>query len=388
MKPLEATERTALERTEALLASGDTRGAIDFLQDAAKNSDSEVLTQRLVELRVEAQTIIPPEIHPEPMYEANELLGDSAALQERLAGDGYLFFRDIVPVDALLTLRDKITSILARHGWIEDGAARMDARAICRPRREGQPKFFQAHDEIIKLEALHSLAHEKNLMNVMRQALGPTAFPHPLCITRLVFPDSPELSTPPHQDFPNNQGSPNLTAAWMPLGECRMEDGSLAVMEGSNKFGVLPLDFHLGAGNRQAVLSDDVMQCRWVGADFNAGDLVIFSALTVHRALDNKNLDRMRLSVDFRYQLEGEALTPICLQPHFQRLSWEEIYRDWESKEFQYYWRDKQYVEVPWDDNLHDLPDTDLFDAYIQELEYNVALTRRQQSRDAIAQSE
>lgn len=370
-----------LARTEALRAAGDMAGAIAFLQEAARSGSSDQLTARLVELRVEAKTIIPPEIHPEPMYEANELIGDAPAMQARLAQDGYLFLRNIVPADALLELRDQITRILAGFGWIADGEERMAAKAICRPRREGQPKFFEAHDQIIKLEALHSLAHESALMGVMREALGETAFPHPLCITRLVFPDSPELSTPPHQDFPNNQGSPNLTAAWIPLGECRMEDGSLAVMEGSNKFGVLPLDFHLGAGNRQAVLSEDVMSCRWVGADFNPGDVVIFSALTVHRALDNKNLDRMRLSVDFRYQLEGEPLTPLCLQPHFQRVSWDEIYSGWKAKEHQYYWRKKQFVEVPWDEKLHELPNGDLFDAYIQELEYNVALTQRLQKR-------
>lgn len=374
-------EQAVLARTEALIASGDGNGAIAYLQEAAKQTDSPLLTQRLVELRVDAQTIIPAEIHPEPMYEANHLVGDAAAMRERLAQDGYLFLRDIVPTEKLLELRDQITGILAGFGWIAGGEERMAAKAICRPRREGQPKFFEAHDKIIKLEALHSLAHESNLMAVLREALGESVFPHPLCITRLVFPDAPELSTPPHQDFPNNQGSPNLTAAWIPLADCRKEDGSLAIMEGSNKFGVLPLDFHLGAGNRQAVLNDDVLSCRWVGADFKLGDVVLFSALTVHRALDNKNLDRMRLSVDFRYQLEGEPLTPICLQPHFQRLSWEEIYEHWDSKALQYYWHNKQFKEVAWDEQLHQLPDGDLFDAYVQELEYNVALTRRQEQR-------
>jgi ectoine hydroxylase-related dioxygenase (phytanoyl-CoA dioxygenase family) len=372
-----------LERVDKLISAGDYAPAIVLLQKVAKESGSEALAQRLVQLRVQAECIMPEVIHPEPMFEANQLLGDAGALRARLSADGYLFFRNIVPVERLTELRDQITRILADFGWIQDGADRMMAQAICRPRREGQPKFFQAHDQIIKLEALHSLAHEESLMNVMRQALGDAAFPHPLCITRLVFPDVPELATPPHQDFPNNQGTPNLTAAWVPLGDCSMEDGSLAIMEGSNKFGVLPLDFHLGAGNRQAVLSEDIRACRWVGADFRAGDIVLFGALTVHRALSNTNLDRMRLSVDYRFQLEGEALTPGCLQPHFERLSWEKIYEDWKSKEHQYYWQQKEFVEVPWNSALHELPEGDLFDAYVQELEYNVALTKRQEKRAA-----
>jgi ectoine hydroxylase-related dioxygenase (phytanoyl-CoA dioxygenase family) len=376
-----------LQQVEELVANGDYEQAIAILQPVAKESGDVDLAQRLVQLRVDWAELNVELIDPEPMYEANELLGDPQALRARLDKDGYLFLRGIIPRDTLLDLRDQLTRVLADEGWIEDGARRMEAHAISRPRREGQPKFFKVHDRIMKMEALHSLAHESHLMDVMRQALGDSAFPHPLCITRLIFPDTRELSTPPHQDFPNNQGTPNLTAAWIPLGDCSVDDGSLAVKEGSHKFGVLPLDFHLGAGNRQAVLSDEVKACRWVGADFKLGDILLFPALTVHRALDNKNVDRMRLSVDFRYQLEGEALTPVVLQPHFQRLSWKEIYKGWKSKEYQYYWKTKDYVEVPFDPQLHELAEEDMFEAYIQELQYNVALTRRQQAREAGAGS-
>lgn len=376
-----------LQQVEELVASGDYEQAIAILQPVARESGDVDLAQRLVQLRVDWAELNVEVIEPEPMYEANPLLGDPQALRARLDQDGYLFLRGVIPRDTLLDLRDQITRVLADEGWIEDGARRMEARAISRPRREGQPRFFKVHDRIMKMEALHSLAHEPHLMDVMRQALGESAFPHPLCITRLIFPDTRELSTPPHQDFPNNQGTPNLTAAWIPLADCSMDDGSLAVKEGSHKFGVLPLDFHLGAGNRQAVLSDEVKACRWVGANFRLGDILLFPALTVHRALDNRNVDRMRLSVDFRYQLEGEALTPVVLQPHFQRLSWKEIYKGWKSKQYQYYWKQKDYVEVPFDPQLHELAEEDMFEAYIQELQYNVALTRRQQAREAGAGS-
>lgn|GEM_PF-656585 len=372
-----------LERVERLLAGGDYESGIALLQKVARASGSEDLMRRLIELRVEAFPRLADKITLAPMYESNELLGNPFALQSRLGSDGYLFFRDIVPVALLQELRGHITEILAELGWIAGGAERMQAKAICRPRREGQPKFFEAHDRIVKLEAFHSLAHETNLVNVMHQALGDTAFPHPLSIVRLIFPDSPELATPPHQDYPNNQGTENLTAAWIPLGDCGIKDGSLAILEGSHKYGVLPLKFHLGAGNRRAVLSQEVLACRWVGADFKAGDIVLFSSLTVHKAMENHNLESMRLSVDFRYQLEGEALTQGCLKPHFERVSWEEIYRDWTSDKFKYYWRDKDYAEVPWNPVLHELPEGHVDEAYEQQLAYNIALTRRKESRSA-----
>jgi ectoine hydroxylase-related dioxygenase (phytanoyl-CoA dioxygenase family) len=378
--------REVLEQVDRMIGDGDYEAGIALMQKVARSSGNEELMRRLIELRVEAIPILAHKVTPEPMYEANELLGNTAAIRQRLNSDGYLLFRNIIPVERLLELRDQITEILAELGWIKGGPERMAAKAICRPRREGQPKFFKAHDRIVRLEALHSLAHENNLMNVMRQALGETVFPHPLSIVRLIFPDSPELATPPHQDFPNNQGTPNLTAAWIPLGDCAISDGSLAILEGSHKYGVQPLKFHLGAGNRQAVLPDEMRACRWVGADFKAGDVVLFPSLTVHKSMENYNLENMRLSVDFRYQLEGEALTEGCLRPHFDRVSWEEIYGDWKSDEFKYYWKKKDYVVVPWNEELHKLPDDHVDEAYEQTLAYNIALTRRQEGRSSANQ--
>ncbi|MDZ7782668.1 MAG: phytanoyl-CoA dioxygenase family protein [Halioglobus sp.] len=369
----------AVQQAEALIEGGDYETGIARLQKIARASGDEALMQRLIELRAEGFEKIAERIVPEPMFEANQLLDNVAALRERLATDGYLFFRSVVPVERLTELRDQITRILADQGWIADGEERMKAIARGRPRREGQPRFFRAHDKIVKLEALHSLAHEPHVMEVMRKALGDSAFPHPLSIVRLVFPDSPELSTPPHQDYPNNQGTPNLTAAWMPLADCSVKDGSLAVLEGSHQYGVLPLRFHLGAGNRRAVLPEEFSNLRWVGADFRLGDLVLFPALTVHKAMENHNPERMRLSVDFRYQLEGEALTEGCLKPHFERVSWEEIYADWQSDELKYYWRDKNYVEVPWNPALHELPPDHVDEAYEQELAFSMVLARRKQ---------
>lgn len=119
--------------------------------------------------------------------------------------------------------------------------------------------------------------------------------------------------------------------------------GGLAILEGSHRWGVLPLTGHLGAGNRCAVLPDDMLrECRWVTTEYSAGDVVLFPSLTVHAARHNFS-PFFRLSVDFRYQREGEALTSGCLEPHFGSPSWEEIYADWKSDDLKYYWRDLDF---------------------------------------------
>lgn len=284
-----------------------------------------------------------------PMTASNDLLGDDEALRRLMDEEGYLYFRGLLPADRIAALRERMLSLLAEHGWIAAGKQRGDARAVSPPWREGDEEYFEVYDEVQKLEAFHTLAHDERLMTAMRAALGETAFPHPLKVARLVFPSNPLVTTPPHQDFLNNQGTPSLTAAWIPLGDCAMNQGTLAILRGSNRFGVLPLAFHMGPGNRQAVVPPGMLEeLTWVTSDVGAGDVLLFGALTVHAALHNAT-PNMRLSVDFRYQREGEDLTDLVLQPHFGRLTWEEIYAGWQSDDHQYYWRDLDYRVVPYD---------------------------------------
>ncbi|KAB2887507.1 MAG: phytanoyl-CoA dioxygenase family protein, partial [Kofleriaceae bacterium] len=40
----------------------------------------------------------------------------------------------------------------------------------------------------------------------------------------------------------------------------------------------------------------------WHAADLAAGDVLFFSALTIHRALPNVTADQLRVSVDYRYR--------------------------------------------------------------------------------------
>ncbi len=282
--------------------------------------------------------------------------GAARRLRRRLAEDGYLYFRRALERAPLLRLLDDVLEVLARHGWLDERAPRREARTRAVPVAEGEDDYFPVYDDIQRLESLHRIPHRPELMRIMRQAVGASAFPHPLGIARLAFPDNDEATTPAHQDYPNNQGSEALCAAWLPLHDCPRERGGIAILEGSPRLGLLPLEFSLGAGGRAAVLPAAARGLRWLSADFRAGDVLVFGSLTVHRALPNRSGDRFRLSVDFRYQREGEALTPPVLEPHFGRMRWEEIYAGWESSQHQFYWRRKRFALVPWDDSLHRLP--------------------------------
>ena len=80
---------------------------------------------------------------------------------------------------------------------------------------------------------------------------------------------------------------------WIPLGDCPRRLGGLAVSPGSQRRGL----FEHGEGTTGAAVRDDE---RWASTDYRCGDVLLFSALTLHRALPNES-DDVRLSVDFRY---------------------------------------------------------------------------------------
>ena len=311
-----------------------------------------------------------------PMTVSNDLLGDREALQARMEEDGYLYFSRVLDRDKVLRLRRRMLATLRDAGWVMAEPVLMRGRTTVRPVREGSDEFLPVYDEIQKLEEYHTFAHDEALQALMRDVLDDTAFPHPLKIARLAFPDNYEVSTPPHQDYPNNQGTPDLTASWIPVGDLPSIMGGIAVLRGSHRRGLLPLTTHLGAGNRCAVLPLDLLEeCRWVTTEFEAGDVLLFPAMTVHAALHNASELYLRLSVDFRWQRAGEALTPICLEPHFQRLSWEQVYAGWSSSEHQYYWHDLDYEVVPFQD--YELVGADAYDDVAEYLVYQQRLDAR-----------
>ena len=119
---------------------------------------------------------------------------------------------------------------------------------------------------------------------------------------RLAF--APHLTTPPHQDHWYTGGTTNLWTAWIPLTDAPLELGPLAVLPGSHQGGLLP---HRGQGDgRQGVdVADDAA---FAAAPLAAGDAILFNCLTVHRALPNVTPDRVRLSVDYRYQPTSEPI--------------------------------------------------------------------------------
>jgi hypothetical protein len=288
--------------------------------------------------------------------DSTPLLGDRDALRERAAADGYLFFRQLLPKEAVLSVRRDLLEVLGRHGWLagggDDGA--IDLAALNQvpdaAMRLDIGVSTAAYDDAQRLESVHRLPHHSNLLAFYRLFFGGEVLAHPRHIVRMITAHRAMVPTPQHQDFPLIQGAPETWTAWVPLGDCPRALGGLAVLRGSHQAGYLPILAAKGAGGL-AVQTCPGEGGDWRGIDYEAGDVLTFSSLTVHRGTRCQWKERVRLSMDVRYQSAGAAVEAKSLQPHCD-LSWDEIYAGWKQKDLQYYWRQEPQNVVPWDEGF------------------------------------
>ena len=287
-----------------------------------------------------------------PLRVSNDAMNHPEELRCRIQDDGYLFFRQLQDPDKLWDLRRQMLTAIQEGGWLVAGTDPMDGIAdISRQCTEGNVEYTDVYHEVYKLEAFHRAGHWPEVLDMMEKVIGKPVLPHPQKIARLWFPKYTAHTTPVHQDFVHFQGNFETYTCWAPVGDCPIELGGLAVLPGSHKVNkVLDHHFSLGAGSLR--IDPDELDGEWHTTDYEVGDTLIFPALTIHQALPNLTEDRLRVSLDNRYHALGDTIAEHMLAPHlngFNELSWEDVYRDWESDDLKYYWRDLQHPIVPKD---------------------------------------
>ena len=280
-----------------------------------------------------------------PFVESTSISSDGDALRRRADRDGYLFLRDFVDKESILAARRDISAVLQEVGWIDAGTDPFEAFTSHSALVSGMPEFSPVYDMVQRLESFHTLAHDTGIFGTVEHLLGSDVLLQPSNIARFIFPSLLEHTTPPHQDFVHIQGTPDVWTAWLPLADCPHSMGGLSVLSGSHKAGVLPVSRSLGAGGLRTHL--EAIGGEWVSSPFELGDMLFFHSHTVHKGLPNLSGNRLRLSVDYRYQKAADPVMDKVLTPHQGRLSWEEVYKNWKSDRFQYHWQRFTLKPVP-----------------------------------------
>ena len=292
--------------------------------------------------------------------DSTELMEDGPALMARLERDGYLFLRGLLPRETVMEVRRRLLEKAAAGGWLDP--ARPVADGIANPAaacKDPEERYMRVFRGMWADEELHRLRVHPNVLDLFARMFGEPALAHPMFVQRNIFPQTEEFdfTTGAHQDKVHIGGATNR-AMWVPLGDCPREKGSLAVASGSHAAGVLRTRVGSGAGGMDI---DVPIPGEWVTGAFRAGDALIFTDVTVHRALPNRS-DEIRQSFDARYQPASQPVAAPNMDPYAGNGTWEDVYAGWSSDEGKYYWRALEPKVEAFDDSYYRVRDRMAFD--------------------------
>ena len=285
-----------------------------------------------------------------PFEDSTDLLQDGEALSDRMARDGYLFVRGLLPKDVVEGLRSQLLDIARSAGWTRGAGDEADLDAFC---LEPNPDYMDVYAGMYCLPDFHAFQHHPALVGLFERVWNEPVLPHPRLIGRVIFPRKEAFTTPPHQDFIPIQGTEETYTAWVPLTDLPADMGGLQVAAGSHRRGVYDFEPALGAGG---IAVTDPLEGTWVNGPFEQGDVLFFHSLAVHKGMPNRS-DRLRMSMDARYQRASQPVAPGSLQPHSQPNDWATIYRDWPADELKYYWEKYDLEIKEYDPSYHEKRD-------------------------------
>jgi len=292
--------------------------------------------------------------------DSTPIIEDGAALRERMARDGYLFVRALLPAETVLEVRRRLLTLAAAGGWLDRDAPMeagiADSAAAC---KDPEERYMRVFRELWADEELHRLRTHPRVLAFFGRLFGEPALAHPMFVQRNIFPQTGnfDFTTGIHQDRVHIGGATSY-AMWMPLGDCPREKGALAVAAGSHTSGILETKVGTGAGGMDIAVP---IPGTWVTGAFRAGDALIFQDVTVHKALPNRTRE-IRQSFDARYQPASQPIADLNLKTYPGTGTWEEVYATWKSPEQQYYWKEQKLDVVPFDRSHYERRDRMAFE--------------------------
>ena len=253
------------------------------------------------------------------LRDSKSLLGDTAALHERFAEDGYLLLRGYLDKEKVLAARRELIGKLDEIGLIDRSRPFMDAVF------SGDTSGISASDRqefthnLRSGPALKEVCFSGRIMSFFEQFFGDEVLHLDYVWVRNVRRGA---ATGCHFDWVYmGRGTPKLMTAWIPQGEVPLGDGPLAVLQGSHKwhelqntYGKIDVDRDkdknpYGGGwlTKNPNQPQQRYGGRWLTTEFEPGDLLVFGMFTLHCAIDNESAKNcIRLSTDTRYQLASE----------------------------------------------------------------------------------
>jgi hypothetical protein len=248
------------------------------------------------------------------LRDSNDILGNVAALKERIASDGYLLIRGLHNKQKVLDARRQILEKIAAKGGIQTGTDVMDGFISEAGKKGG---FFGGVNDLTMSPAFQELVKAPEVMGFFDRFLGGPAATFDYKWLRAVGTGE---STGAHYDIVYmGRGTQQLYTCWSPLGKVRFENGPLCINSGSHNlpgfeklrrtYGKMDVD----RDHVQGWFTNDPIEVvenfggQWLTGEFEPGDVMVFGMYLLHGSIANTS-NQYRLSCDTRYQLASEPM--------------------------------------------------------------------------------
>jgi ectoine hydroxylase-related dioxygenase (phytanoyl-CoA dioxygenase family) len=232
-----------------------------------------------------------------PLVDASCWRADADALRAFAEAQGYLFVKALLEPDRIAVVRRIVRAECARLGWVTASGTPLCAAPGARLSGQGHddPHWLSLQQTLMIRREIQRLAEHRHILATLAAIYAEPPQRHRGDVFRIGLPHSSDLTTPPHQDLYYVNRPVALWTVWIPLVECPLDTGPLAVVPKSHRDGVRA---HVEVGRPGIEMPDDT---EWAASPLEPGDVLMFSGLTVHAALPNTTEDRVRLSLDYRY---------------------------------------------------------------------------------------
>jgi len=246
---------------------------------------------------------------------SNDIVNDAKACRERLARDGYLFFKGFHDKEKVLQARKELIALAEAKGLLKAGSRPEDALIGL----ENKATLF-GHDCGINQKTFM----KKNLPTFIEVVESPkvTEFFDKLYDEKSQVFDHHWVRCVPKDAFTGfhydiiymGRGAQDVYSMWTPFGDCPLEQGGLVVCPGSHKYtrlietyGTADVDRDNLGREKDGHISKDPFEviekfgAKLATTNYEAGDVMIFGMFFLHASLTNIN-DTYRFSADVRYQ--------------------------------------------------------------------------------------
>ncbi|WP_270889219.1 phytanoyl-CoA dioxygenase family protein [Pedococcus sp. 5OH_020] len=260
----------------------------------------------------------------------------ASPLRDELFRNGYVVVPDVIDPTTVIKpvleeyarVLDELAADLAAQGQISSTYAHLpfEARLIQIAKESGSthtqhfdvtlPQNNIRADTPIHLgDAVFKLLTCPSVLDIVEQILGPEISVNPVQHVRLKLPahalgDDPDPmmgKSPWHQDGAvvlEEADETEILTVWIPLGEANEENGCMRVIPTDRS---AELANHCPSPVKGAHIPDaQVDQAAGVTLPMSAGSILLLHTRTVHDSLPNRTADRLRVSLDLRYQPTGQ----------------------------------------------------------------------------------